>query len=286
MNLISSLPLILGALAVGALIYLAAHEGVRSLPGAARWLTASIAPLRRAGDEGYVPDQTERRRLALLASGTTLVVIVLVTGLGPLMLLAIAGPSLALTLIERRRSHYRLRVETAIPEVTSAVGDALAGGASLRGALSEAGRSLQGPPAKEFARVRIDLEMGLTAREALEGLTERLSSERIDALVSLLVSGTASGGDLVLLLRRFGEADLSRRRALRDANSATAQARYTGMLVVALPAGAALFAELVRPGFFAGILGDPAASMLLLLAVLLQFVGLFIVRRLGRAAER
>jgi Flp pilus assembly protein TadB len=58
------------------------------------------------------------------------------------------------------------------------------------------------------------------------------------------------------------------------------------MLVVALPAGAALFAELVRPGFFGGILRDPASSMLLVLAGLLQVLGLFVVRRLGRAAER
>jgi tight adherence protein B len=102
----------------------------------------------------------------------------------------------------------------------------------------------------------------------------------------MLISGTRSGGDLVVLLRRFGEADRSRRRALKDANSATAQARYTGMLVVAMPAGAALFAEVVSPGFFAGILADPASTLLLSLAGLLQFIGLLAVKRLGRSAER
>jgi len=286
MNPLSSLPLLLGALAAGALLSFATHDAVRSIPRFARWLSSSLVPLRRAGDEGYLPDQAERRRLALLATGAALLLIVFVTGLGPLMLLAAAGPPLALAVIKRRRARYRYRVEAAIPEVTVAVGDALAGGASLQGALSEAGLSLQGPPAKEFARVRVDLELGMSARGSLESLARRLRSERVDALVTLLLSGSASGGDLVLLLRRFGEAELSRRRALRDASSATAQARYTGMLVVALPAGAALFAELVRPGFFGGILRDPASSMLLVLAGLLQVLGLFVVRRLGRAAER
>jgi tight adherence protein B len=286
MTLQNSLTIMIGAVAAGALLSFAANDVFRSIPGATEWLRSSLIPLRRAGDEGYLPDRGERRRLGLVASGAVLLFSVLVAGVGPMMLLATAGPALAFAVIKHRRSRYRMQVEIAIPEVTATLSDSLSGGASLQGALLEAGRSLQGPPAKEFARVRVDLDLGLSARESLDGLSRRVGSERIDALVTMLISGTRSGGDLVVLLRRFGEADRSRRRALKDANSATAQARYTGMLVVAMPAGAALFAEVVSPGFFAGILADPASTLLLSLAGLLQFIGLLAVKRLGRSAER
>jgi tight adherence protein B len=286
MSLSDSLTMTIGAVVAGALLSLAAADVLRSIPGATEWLRSSLTPLRRAGDEGYLPDRGERRRLALVASGVVLLLSLLLAGVGPLMLLAAAGPALALVVIRHRRSRYRMQVEIAIPEVSAALSDALAGGASLQGALLEVGASLHGPPAKEFARVRIDLGLGLSAREALGGLSRRVGSERIDALVTLLITGTRSGGDLIVLLRRFAEADRSRRRALRDANSATAQARYTGMLVVAMPAGAALFAEIVSPGFFVGILGDPASTVLLSLAGLLQVIGLLAVKRLGRTVER
>jgi tight adherence protein B len=286
MTLQNSLTIMIGAVAAGALLSFSANDVFRSIPGATEWLRSSLIPLRRAGDEGYLPDRGERRRLGLVASGAVLLFSVLVAGVGPMMLLATAGPALAFAVIKHRRSRYRMQVEIAIPEVTATLSDSLSGGASLQGALLEAGRSLQGPPAKEFARVRVDLDLGLSARESLDGLSRRVGSERIDALVTMLISGTRSGGDLVVLLRRFGEADRSRRRALKDANSATAQARYTGMLVVAMPAGAALFAEVVSPGFFAGILADPASTLLLSLAGLLQFIGLLAVKRLGRSAER
>lgn len=280
------LPTALGALSVGVLSFFAVFEAMRSLPLIADWVRSAMKPLRRAGDEGYLPDSGERLRLAFMATLLVLTVAVLVAGIGPAMLLAAAGPSAAFALIRRRRTAYRQRVERTVPDLAAAIADALAGGASLRRALIEAGQSLQGPAAAEFERIRVDLGLGVTPRDSLKGLATRVRSERIDALVTLLTTVSDSGGDLVLLLRRFGAADRSRQTALRDAGSATAQARYTGMLVVALPGGAALFAELVRPGFFASIFRDPASAMLLVLAVLLQSLGLFVVRRIARSTDQ
>lgn len=280
------LPLILGALVAGALMSLGAYDAARSLPRVAGWLDSTMKPLRRAGDEGYLPDRRERLRLIFLATGLVLAATVFVAGVGPAMLLAAAGPSAVLAVISRRRNTYRDRVEKAVPDLAGAIADALAGGASLQRALIEAGGSLDGPVAAEFSRVRVDLGLGITARESLRALSARVRSQRVDALVVLLTSASESGGDLILLLRRFGAADLARQMALKDAGSATAQARYTGMLVVALPAGAALFAELVRPGFFEEILGNPASAILLVLAGLLQVVGLLLVKKIAGGVTR
>ena len=70
-----------------------------------------------------------------------------------------------------------------------------------------------------------------------------------------------------------------------DARSATAQARLTGMLVVAMPTGAALFAELVEPGFVSALLSNPASAALLAAAAALQLVGFAAIRRLSRIDE-
>jgi Flp pilus assembly protein TadB len=89
-----------------------------------------------------------------------------------------------------------------------------------------------------------------------------------------------------VLLRRFAESAADRDRAEADARSATAQARFTGLLVVAMPAGAALLAELLAPGFIGGLLSDGASATLLALAAGLQAVGFAAIRRLSRIAER
>jgi tight adherence protein B len=70
-----------------------------------------------------------------------------------------------------------------------------------------------------------------------------------------------------------------------DAKAATSQARFTGLLVVAMPSGGALLAELLQPGFLAKVLGAPASAVLLVLAAALQLVGFVAIRRLSRVAD-
>ena len=52
-----------------------------------------------------------------------------------------------------------------------------------------------------------------------------------------------------------------------------------------MPAGAAVLAELLDPGFVGGLLGDPAAASLLGCAAALQLAGFFAIRRLSRVGE-
>ncbi|MGI8462155.1 MAG: hypothetical protein ACR2OC_11075, partial [Solirubrobacterales bacterium] len=113
----------------------------------------------------------------------------------------------------------------------------------------------------------------------------RLRSARIDSFVATLVSQQLGGGDLAALLRRHAAAAAERDRVAADARVATAQARFTGMLVVAMPAGAALFAELLEPGFLGRLVGDGAALVLLIAAAGLQLLGFAAIRRLSRIEE-
>lgn len=275
------------ALAAGAggLGAVALREAVLASPAAGRWLSAAVEPLRRAGREGYTPTEVERRRLAIVGTLAILVSALVVLGPGPAPFLAAAGPAAAAWAVARRRSAYRRAVERGLPEVATAVADALGAGRSPRAALGAAAASLEGPPASEMERVRVELSLGAPTRDALAGLKRRVDSPRIDSFAAALVSQQLAGGDLATLLRRFAAAAADRDRTEADARSATAQARFTGSLVVAMPVGAALLAELLEPGFVAGLLANPASAALLAVAAAFQIGGFAAIRRLSRAAE-
>jgi len=273
----------LAALA-GGLAAVAAREALLASPGIVRWLLATLDPLRRAGREGYAPTELERRRLAVLGTLAMLAAGVLIAGPGPAPLLAAAGPAAAGWAIARRRAGYRQAVDRGLPEVATAIADALASGRSARAALGAASLSLAGPPAAEMARVRAELALGAPTREALEGLRRRLGSPRVDAFAAALLSQQLAGGDLSILLRRFAAAAADRDRTEADARSATAQARFTGLLVVAMPVGAGLLAELLEPGFVAGLLAEPVSATLLATAAAIQAAGFAAIRRLSRVS--
>ena len=264
---------------------MAARESVLAAPRAARWLAGALRPLSRAGREGYAPTPDEQRRLAAVGSAAILGVAVLAAGPGPLAVLAAAGPGAAGWVVSRRRERYRRVVERSMPDVATAIADAVSGGRSVRSALVAASASLQGPPGTELARVRAELELGASTADALGSLRRRLRSSRVDGLAAALLSQQGSGGDVAALMRRLAAAMAERDMVADDARAATVQARFTGLLVVALPVGAMLFAELLEPGFVGSVLSDPGATAMLLLAGALQFAGFVVIRRLGRSWE-
>jgi tight adherence protein B len=276
-----TITLVIGASA-GGLFALAARELVLGTPALAAWLRDSLDPLLRAGREGYAPSLRERRRLALVgAAGALLVGLVLV---GPAfgLVLAVAGPVFAASAVSRGRSRYRRRVERALPEIANAVADSLSGGRSLRGSIVAAAGSLDGPAAVEMSRLGAELELGAPTTDAVDGLRRRLRSGRVDAFAGALLSQRLAGGDLAALLRRFAAGAAEQDRVAEDARGATAQARFTGLLVVAMPSGAALFAELVQPGFLSRVLASGPATAMLAMAAALQLAGFAAIRRLAR----
>jgi Flp pilus assembly protein TadB len=278
-------PAALFAAAAAGLAALAAREALPSSPAATRWVRLALEPLRRAGEEGYAPSTVERRRLAALGTGAAIVAGWFLGGPALALPLALAGPAAVAWAIAARRRRYRRAVERSLPEVATAIADSLSAGRSLRASLAESIASLDGPAAGELGRLAGELELGAGTAEAVARWRRRMRSERVDAFAAALLSQRLAGGDLAGLLRRFAIGAAERERVAEDARSATAQARFTGLLVVAMPTGGAVLAELLEPGFLATLLASPPAAILLALAAVLQAVGFVAIRRFSQVVE-
>jgi tight adherence protein B len=276
---------VLIAAVAGGLLALAGREGLRASPALGAWLRLALEPLRRAGSEGYAPSTLERRRLAAVAALAAVLGGWLLAGPALALPLSVAGPAAAAWAISSRRRRYRAAVERSLPEVATAIADSLTAGRSLRASLPAAAAYLDGPPATELARLGAELDLGAATAETVEAWRRRMRSERVDAFAAALLSQRLAGGDLAGLLRRFAAGAAERDRVAEDARSATAQARFTGLLVVAMPTGGALFAELIQPGFIAKLLGSPVSTVLLALALLLQLAGYVAIKRFSQVVE-
>jgi tight adherence protein B len=276
---------VLFAITAAMLALLALKDLIIFGEGLPRWVEDSLEPLRLARREGHLATSGERFRFAALGA-----LVAIAAGWylgGPFAALAftVAGPILAVHWLGRSRRRYRSAVERALPDVSRAIADGLSAGHSPRGALAAVADSLEGPAASEFTRVRHGLELGHPTDVSVEGLAARFRCERVDAFASALVSQRTSGGDLAALLRRFADGAAERDRAADDARSATAQARFTGYLVAAMPLGAAIFTELLQPGFVGSLTSSTASAILVIVALTLQATGFFAISRLARVGS-
>jgi tight adherence protein B len=273
------------ALAAAAAVELARSAGPALRDGAPRWAVAaaSIADsVLRLGREGRDPGVAERRRLLVAGAAGALVVGSFVAGPRVGVALACAGPWAAARLLRAMRERYRRAVDAGAAGIALALADALGGGHSLRGALAEAAGGVGGAPGQELRRVANELALGARTEVALEAMRTRVRSHGIDTIVAGCLLQRRSGGDLARLLRDCARSLEDQERLLRDARAATAQARFTGAIVVALPVAGAGLAELASPGYIGSLTGSFLTAWLAGLALVMQVVAAVLIRKLGR----
>jgi tight adherence protein B len=278
------LALLAGALGFAGAVELAAVAGPAVRARAPRVaLVAELveAPLR-LGREGRSPGTRERRRLLVLGAAFAFFVGMVVAGVWVGLALACLGPWVVARVLAAARERYRRAVGAGASGVALALADALGGGHSIRGAVGEAAAGLGGPPGQELRRVGRELALGARTETALEAMRERARSHGIDAIVAACLLQRRSGGDLARLLRDSARALEDQERLERDARAATAQARFTGLIVVMLPLGGGLLAELASPGYLRSLAGSFLTAWLAGLAVAMQVVAAVLIRRLGR----
>jgi tight adherence protein B len=276
------LALIAGAAAAVAACDLLGRGLLSGGAGAARGVAGLVDVVVSLGREGRDPGVAERRRLLLAGAG-----LAFVAGsfaIGPLAgaALAAGGPWFVARLLRARRERYRRAVDAGVPALALAIADALGGGHSLRGALAEATQSVGGAAGHELRRTDAELAAGALTEEALEAMRRRVRSRRLDTIVAACLLQRRAGGDLGRLLRESARGMEEQSRLEGELRAATAQARFTGLLVVALPVGGALLAELASPGWFAGLWSSFLTAWLVGIALFLQVVAALMIRRLGR----
>lgn len=269
-----------------ALGVLALWDALAAVEGLARRgaVGALLGPLVRARREGVAPSAPERRRLTVVAALTLLAAGWLVAGPALGCALAAGGPWALRALVRRRRRRYRAELERSAPAVARAVADALAAGHAISRSLGEAARGVDGAAAMELDALGRALALGQPLEQGLVHLQTRARSRAYDTLATAILLQRDAGGDLVALLRELARAQEAAIRCADDARAATAQARFTGVVVGVLPAGAAALAELASPGALASVLRVPLALWLAAFAAFLQLLGLLAIRRLGRVA--
>jgi tight adherence protein B len=257
---------------------LAAVERSRAIAA----LERALEPLVRAGHEGRTPTRPEQRRLALLATGALAAAGWLAGGIVLSALSAVLGPALVVAIVRARRRRYARAVGRGGAAAARALADAVGAGHSIRGAIAVAAGGVGGAAGHELRTAARALALGDPTADALERLRRRAADPAWDAIVAGILIQRVAGGDLAGLLRDQAAALEASERIGRDARAATAQARFTARLVLLLPAGAAVLAELASPGLIAGLLDHPLSVWLVGLAAVLQATAILAVARLAR----
>jgi tight adherence protein B len=215
--------------------------------------------------------------LAGAASGATFL------GMPGAVVCGVAGTWLVPRIAAARRRRYGHRLDEGAASAARAIADATSAGASVRTAIAVAAHRLSGPIATELRRTAWELEIGAGTEAALERLRSRSASRAVALIVAAMQVQRRSGGDLGRVLRDVATALEQDGQVIEEANAATAQARFTAMVVVALPVCGIALGALASPDLPGRMTGSPLGMGLLTASLALQISGALVIRRLARS---
>ena len=208
---------------------------------------------------------------ALLAAGPA-------AALGVLLLPALLGLLYA-------RARARRRVDAlieALPHYIDAVRQMNMVGNSLSQALE---RSLaEAPPIVRsyMAPVARRLELGAPAGEAIQMLADRLGIAEISMLAAAIRTNLRYGGSINTVLSNLSGILRARIRVKRELDAATAQARVSARVLIAMPVVALGLMVLMNPAYLDFFTGDHRGRRLAVIAVGFQGLGIVAMNRMMR----
>ena len=209
--------------------------------------------------------------VALLAAGP-------VAALGVLVLPALIGLVYA-------RGRARRRVDAlieAMPHYIDAVRQMNMVGNSLSQALE---RSLtEAPPIVRsyMAPVARRLELGAPAGDAIQLLASRLGIAEISMLAAAIRTNLRYGGSINTVLSNLSGILRARIRVKRELDAATAQARVSSRVLIAMPIIALGIMVLMNPVYIDFFTSDHRGQRLALIAIGFQSLGIFAMNRMMR----
>lgn len=181
-------------------------------------------------------------------------------------------------LVRRRR---RIRAfETQFPEAVDLISRAIRAGHALSTGIKMVADEMPDPVGKEFRRIFEEQNLGLPLRNALTGLLERVELVDLKLFVVAILIQRQSGGNLSEVLDKIAYTIRERFRILRQLKVHTAQARLTGMILVALPPVVGTIIYTLNYEYIKIIFTDTWGVRILVCAALLQLMGFLWIRKI------
>jgi tight adherence protein B len=220
--------------------------------------------------------------LLIAVSGVAGFLLCLGFHLGILVAIAVgvlAGFLPILAIMRIRTKRFR-RFEAQFPDAIDLLSRAIRAGHAFNTGIKMIADEMPDPVGQEFQRVFEEQNYGLPMKTALMNLLERVSLLDLKLFVVAVLIQRQSGGNLAELLAKIAHTIRERFRIWRQLKVHTAQAKLTGIILMLLPPvmfGITLF---LNYEYMKIIFEDPKGFYLIVSAIVMQFVGLFWIRKI------
>jgi tight adherence protein B len=190
------------------------------------------------------------------------------------------GATLPYIYVRRRKTKRLETFEEHFPEAIDLLGRAIRAGHAFSTGLQMIGDESPEPLAGEFRRVFEEQKFGLSIEDSLLALADRVDLVDMRIFVTALLVQREVGGNLAEILDKISHTVRERFTIQRQVRVYTAQGRFTGYLLAALPIGVGFLIWMMNHEYMMILFREPTGRLMISAAVLLQIVGFFVIRKI------
>ena len=180
----------------------------------------------------------------------------------------------------KHKAHVRLkRFEEQFPEALDLLSRALRAGHAFQTAMGMVADELAEPVGPEFKKAFDQQNYGLPLKDALNELADRVDLLDVRFFVTAVLIQRDTGGNLSEILDNLAHVVRERFKILRQVRVHTAHGRFTGYVLLGLPAFLAIALMYLNPEHMGVLFREPIGQMMVIATVIMQTIGFFWIRQ-------
>ena len=252
------------------------------LPGVQKMLrkTGAGMSLARLIDQSGV--NTTTGGIVIVSGGLAVLGMLGVLLLTPVASAAPAGlllGALPVLFLMHKRSARIKKFEEQFPEALDLLSRALRAGHAFQTSLGMVADELAEPVGVEFKKTFDQQNFGLPLKECLFELADRMPLLDVRFFATAVTIQRETGGNLAEILDNLAYVVRERFKILRQVRVHTAHGRFTGYVLLALPAVLGIVLSYLSPDHMNTLFTEPMGKMMLLGAGVMQTVGYFWIKQ-------
>jgi len=243
-------------------------------------------PLERFVSPG---DLFRQRVIGALVPGLLVPFAFLVAGFANPFFLLFFGGAFAFAGWHTPRLYWLSRVakrqrlfERDILDLVTGLSSALKAGMAFAQALERVARRMTGPMAEELAILRREYQLGLEIADSFDRLVQRMPCEDMRLLTASVRLTGKTGGSLADVLAEMAEMIRGRREFAEKLLTLTAQGRFEGLVLGAMPVIAFGIFYLIQPDLMMSLFRSAVGWTAIGVAAVLETVGFIVISRLTK----
>ena len=216
--------------------------------------------------------------LAALASGIFCMLFVKV----PIfwIIAALVGSFLPYIWLRYKRTQRLKKFEEQFPEALDLLSRAIRAGHAFQTAMGMVADEMPAPVGVEFKKAFEQQNFGLPVRDVLDQMAERVPILDVKFFVTAVTIQRETGGNLAEILDNLAHVVRERFKILRQVRVHTAHGRFTGYVLLALPASLAVALTFINPEHMNLLFTEHMGQMMILGAIVMQFAGFLWIKKI------